>query len=103
MGRLRDQDVIDQAANHLATEIYERATGLEEVNELYARAVRILHFRVCFGMQTEKFAQRAEARRQLEAQRAAREANEKLVTQLSELGIDPAPIFSDRSAGLDEA
>lgn len=103
MGRLRNQDIIDEAAIHLATEIYERATGNAEANELFNRAIQTLHMHLCIGMSTTKFAQRAEVKRQLEAERMVKEGNEKLIAQLSELGIDPAPIFSDRSAGLDKA
>ena len=96
MGRLRDKDIIDEAARHLATEIYERATGNVEANELYARAMQTLHWRLGLGMQTIKFHQRAEAQRQLEADRMVKERNEKLTAQLVEFGIDPVPIFSDR-------
>ena len=95
MGRLKNQDAIEQAARHLATEIYERSTGIAEANELYARAIQALHWRLGFGLSTEKFVQRAEARRQLEADQAAKRRDEKLVAQLTELGIDPVPIFAD--------
>ncbi|MGI9487849.1 MAG: hypothetical protein ACR2RF_18605 [Geminicoccaceae bacterium] len=103
MGRFRDKDIIDEAATQLAIEIYERATGNEEANALFTRAVQTLHWRLCLGMQTLKFAQRAERQRQIEADRMVKERNEKLTAQLTEFGIDPVPIFSDRSAGLDEA
>ncbi|MGI9487559.1 MAG: hypothetical protein ACR2RF_17115 [Geminicoccaceae bacterium] len=95
MGNLRDQDAIEQAARHLATEIYERATGNAEASELYARAMQVLHWRLSFGLATEKFVQRAEARRLLKAERAVKRRDEKLVAQLGEFGIDPVPIFAD--------
>ena len=101
MGIFRNRQIVEEAAIELAAQIYERATGTAEANELFTRAVHTLHTHVCIGMQTYKFHQRAEAQRQLEEDRMVKERNEKLTAQLVDLGIDPGPIFSDRQDGAE--
>lgn len=101
MSNFRTREIVVEAAIHLATEIYERSTGNAEANELFNRAIQTLHMHLCIGMSTTKFAQSAEAHPQREAECMVKERNEKLTAQLSEFGIDPVPIFSDRPAGGD--
>lgn len=81
-------DRVSQLAIELGDEILLRASSSEEAIRLVRAAAIGLEVRVGFGITSPKFRDRIVA-----------ELNDKLVEQLGKLGIDPAPIFSDRPPG----
>lgn len=94
---------IDARATEFAQEICDLSLSPERAGELLARAAHILQLQVVLGVNCVTFQSRVREHRQKEAEKQVKAANQRLVNQLVELGIDPAPIFSDSAAGLDEA
>ena len=92
---------IDQQAIELAQEICSLSLNYDMASELFTRAVQTMHIRVNLGVNSPRFQSRAEEHRLKIVEQQIKEANETLVTQLGELGIDPAPIFGIRPAGGD--
>ena len=92
---------IDTRMSELAQEICDLSLSMDEANELFVWATQELHRNVVLSIQSLKFRTRVETHRQEIAERQVSQSNETLVTQLSELGIDPGPVFADRALGGD--
>lgn len=90
---------MEKRLNELAQDLCNTARSVEEANRFYRGGIEMFHMRMTAKVDAPAFQERIARLRSEDVARLLKKNEGALRAQLGQFGIDPEPIFGDRSDG----